>query len=297
MSEVVYITTPEGRIVWGDPHRRNPIVDDATKQQKIDQSTGKPRFDVTFGLAIPKDQFAPVWDAMSRAAALLYPQGVPNGFAWKYKDGDTDVDGKGNPLRNKEGYAGCYILTISTETVPKVLTPQNGAWVQIESGVKTGDFVQVGLGIKPHAGMKPGLYVNPIMVGLSRIGDAINSGPSAEDVFGAAPASVGSAQTAQAMPGMPGQAPMPQQMPGQAPMPQQMPGQAPMPQQMPGNAPMPGTAAPTQNAPGGMPMPGVAGAPAAPTASPTNIQPAHDFVNNAAGMPGQAPMPGMPGQQ
>lgn len=211
------VTTPIGRIVWGDVFKPRTVTDD-NGTPKIGKD-GNPRQQWSFGLAIPKDQFGEVWQAMNQEAAQGFPQGVPHKFAWKFKDGDTDLDAKGNPLNQKEGYAGCYVLACAQEFAPKVYQTSDGKqFVQMNEGVKTGDYVRVNVRFVAHAGQQPGLYVNPGMILFVQPGEAIQNGggdPSA--AFGgmvtqAAPQPA----AATATPPMPGQGAPTPPMPGQA---------------------------------------------------------------------------------
>ena len=272
--------TAGGRIVWGNPAEMRVQKDQRTKQPKIGKD-GKPVEQCAFGLAIPKAEFGATWAAMQQAAAMVYPNGVPSGFSWKFKDGDG-VDRQGKPYNTREGYAGCYVLTISTTTfAPPIYKFENGAYRQLNANeIKTGDFARVSLILKGNAptdpSHTPGLYVNPKGVEFLGYGqEIINGGGDPDEMFGGAPAPVpagasavpiSSAPTSVAMPGMPQTASAPQGYP--------QPGYpAPAPQGYSQPAPV--------AAPQGYPQP----QPAAPMPAP-----AHDFVQNA-GVPQGYPQP------
>lgn len=283
-------TTGAARIVWGNPLIAKPKTDQNNRPVLDDQ--GKPIMQWSFGIAIPKAEAAGLYQAMQAEAATLYPQGVPQNFAWKFKDGDG-LDDQGKPFSTREGYAGHIVLSVSTESfAPRVVRLNGGAYSDMTDGVKTGDYVRVALTLKAHSGKAnvrgsvPGLYMNPQMVEFLGYGEAIINGPDAMTVFGGQQV---------ALP--PGASAVPLAPPGA------MPG-APAPYPTTPGA-MPG--APAFAPAAGYPSANPAGYPAAPatpptTAYPSNVPPAppaHDFVRNAQQpqqhqQPGHAPMPGQP---
>lgn len=180
----------EGRIVWGHPGNSQKKKDPRTKEVKLDKQ-GQPIQQWIFMLAIPKENFnAQVLPYMQQEAMTVFPQGVPANFAWKYKDGDTAIDGKGKPYRDYEGRAGCIILTISTEAFsPPVYKMENGAYVQMQSNeIKCGDFVGVKIKclFNGATGVNtPGLYINP--QGIFHVGygsEIVTGGENPQDMFG-----------------------------------------------------------------------------------------------------------------
>lgn len=270
-------TTCLGRIVWGHPLKpQNKTKDD----QVVTDDNGQPIKQWAFGVAFPKAEFeAQMWPHFAAEAGKMYPNGVPNNFTYKYKDGDTDTDSKGNPLSGKDGYAGCYIVSFSTELQPpQCYVYQNNAYMQIdENALKTGDYVQVGTNLKAHGpnpnarGSRPGLYINPMTVLLCFEGDAISGGYTADPnaTFGAAPPQVAMPAGARAVgTAAPAQAAPAGSMPG---MNQPVPGGA----GMPGTAPAPAAAAP---APAATP-PAPAPAPAAPAGPQRPTDPTHIHDN------------------
>lgn len=186
------IVTPVGRIVWGNPLNGR----DKTDQQNnpvINPQTGQPVKQWSFGLAISKQEAGAIFQAMQQEAATVFPNGAPQNFAWKFKDGDG-LDDKGIPFANREGYAGCIVLSISTEAfAPRVVRLIGGAYQSMTEGVKTGDYVRVALNIKAHAGKMgvrgsvPGLYINPTAIEFVGYGAEIVSGPDASTLFGGVP--------------------------------------------------------------------------------------------------------------
>lgn len=233
-------TTPPCRIVWGSPVKARPVIDDRTKQPKTDKD-GNPRMAIEFGVAIPKTEAQPMLDAMGQAASADFPSGFPGNYAWKYRDGDTGVDAKGRPLRDKEGQAGCYILSCRTELIGQVgrfeFDHATQKWVPTNT-IKCGDVVKVTIGFNSHKARsnteKPGLYVNPNAIMLWQVGKEIKGGEFDPNAAGFGPPPP---QTPP--PGATPPAPQPQQ--GQGYIPPRPP--APSPQPQPGAAtPNPHTA-------------------------------------------------------
>lgn len=183
------VKTSVGRLVWGHPMKA---------QQKRDQNKqpilkdGVPVMQWAFGVAFPKQAFqGEVWPVMAAEAQKIFPNGVPNGFAWKYQDGDgVDTDGK--PFNQREGYAGCFVLSITTSAfAPSCYkwNPARGVYDQLgEADLKCGDFVAVALNIVGHVAKErthnPGLYINPQAIELVGYGTAIINGPDAMTLFG-----------------------------------------------------------------------------------------------------------------
>lgn len=285
---MVEITSPVGRIVWGHPTKGRPKVDVNTKQPIL--KDGKPVTQWAFGVAFPKADFAAVmWPAMAAEAQKLFPSGqFPQNFAWKYDDGDT-IDSKGKPFNQREGYAGCIVVAISTESfepqVTKLIGP--GQYQNIPGDqVKCGDFVRVALQIQNHgpkqgaAGSPSGLYMNPRLIEFVGFGSEIFNGPDATQVFGGA--AVALPPGASAVPIATAAAPIPfQPAPASAPA---FPTPAPV-APAPFAVPSPATpAAPSFPAPVPFPSPI-----AFPSSAPAPV-PAHDFVvaataQNPPGMP------------
>lgn len=180
------VITPSGRIVWGNPLVGREKKDNAGQRVLKD---GKPVVEYQFGLAIPKDQFGELAAAMQAEAQAACPQGVPADFAYKMKDGDTGQDAKGGPLSAKPGYAGCFILALSTEFAIPVYKRNGAAFEQMAAGLKTGDYVRAQVTINGHGraagkmGAKPGLYINPNMVEFLGYGEEIRGSASPDDVF------------------------------------------------------------------------------------------------------------------
>jgi hypothetical protein len=324
------LLTPVGRIVWGNPAKPRIKKDDKTKHPIL--RDGKQVEQWAFGVAFEKSVFnTQIWPAMMAEAQTVYPQGFPPAFSWKFKDGDT-VDRAGKPYSAREGYAGCFVLGISTEAfAPPIYRYENNAYRQINPDeIKCGDYVALNLNIKANKPVDvshtPGLYINPNGIELVGFGtEIVSAGADANEMFGAAGqrqahalppgASAAPVSSAPANVGMPVQAAngMPAGMPTAAPVVHAAPPVVPPAPVAPVAPPAPVAFPPAgwtahPSAPGfyyqGQTVLSEAdlraqSAPAAPVAPP--LPPAaHDFVQAAQGMPAQpanglpAGMPGMP---
>ena len=265
-------TTPVGRIVWGHPTRPQKKTDD--NNRPVLGNDGQPVEQWVCGVAFQKAEFEQyVLPYLQQEAYGAYPNGTPERFSWKYKDGDTAQSKNGTPYRDMDGRAGTYILTISTEAYcPPVYKNEGGRYRQLEvNEIKCGDFVVVSLNIKYNnatGNNTKGIYVNPKGFELVGYGQEITGSiDDPDEMFGG--------RTYQLPPGATAQ-----------------------PQASTGNTAAPYQGAPQQYAaPGQQPM-------AAPQAQPTAQQglpaPAHDFVNNTVQggqpqvAPQEAPAPGQP---
>lgn len=273
-----------GRTVWGNPFNRVQITDRNTGKPAIN-ADGTPKMRYNFGLAIPAAEFvAKVWPVMQAEALKHFPAGVfPTDYAWKYVDGINGMD-KGNPQKGiapqpyskREGYAGCYVLSVSSslENPPPLFRWTAQGWQQCDPNnidgnkFKTGDYIEVGLSIDAHMGQSPGLYINPQGVQFVGFGTAIMNGPDATAMFGAGPAAIPA-----------GASPTPLGAPAGAPG---MPGLPAAPLSAP--APMVPPAAPVAA------LPPANSAPSLPTpiASPTSLPPAAPAAPLAPPAPGFA---------
>ena len=288
------ITTPPGRIVWGHPSKAKPRTKQNSREPLLD-ATGQQRQSWSFGVAFDKVTFQNhIWPALAAEAATAFPQGTPPTFSWKYVDGDT-IDREGKPYNQREGYAGCYVLAISTELMAPPIFKFNGTGYDQLPGesIKTGDFVVVGLNLKVNVPtdrtQTPGLYVNPTIVEFVGYGPEIFS-QNAVDPMAALGGRThalppGASATPLAATGAPGH-PMPMAAPGM------MPG-APAPMAAPMAAPAP------------LPPPATNFIPApAPAAPMRPVDPTHIAANPAGGemwwingawQPAPAAPAGMPG--
>ena len=102
-------------------------------------------------------------------------------FSWKLRDGD------GAKWRGKEGAANCWIFEYSTAIS---FVSANNLNIPIDPAtINLGDWVDVATMCQFNDNAeKPGIYMNPQGVRLLGYGERINPGPSAAQLFGAAPA-------------------------------------------------------------------------------------------------------------
>ena len=188
----IEFNTPVGRIVWGNPAKSTKKTDQKTNQPIY--RDGKEVEQWVFGVAFPKAEFEQkIWPYMYQEALSVYPNGTPSNFSWKYKDGDG-VDNKGKRYAEREGYAGHYVLTVSTEAfAPPIYKFENGAYRQLNpEEIKTGDYVMLALILRANAPTNPthtpGLYINPVAINHVGYGqEIVTSGVNPEDVFGKQP--------------------------------------------------------------------------------------------------------------
>lgn len=196
--------SPIGRIVQGNPLTENLQYDDRTKQPKLDKHGQHQKnwyINVAFDKRDPDTQamIGEIYAEAARAFPQLFPQGVnfsaPNfgcvraDFAAKVVDGDG-MDPNGQPHSKKEGWAGHWIVKISTYAgaMRCVNGLQNNAPITDPEQIHTGNFVRVALDFKSNgwageAASKPGLYMNPDLVQLAGYGQKIVGGPDANVVF------------------------------------------------------------------------------------------------------------------
>ena len=190
----------QGRIVWtvGDLFKGDVATVYGTKNPKVNKQ-GQQYREYGFGLAVPKEalqamgpgQPGEIWAAIHEVAYTLHPsRQIPANFHMKYKDGDTGTNQDGTPLNVKEGYPGHLVFALKTSAAPpKFFRWENGQNIQVVDGIKCGDYVQVQVNIKAHAGTNAGLYLNPMAVRFLGYGKEIINAPSGDTLFGtAAPA-------------------------------------------------------------------------------------------------------------
>lgn len=204
----------QGRIVWtvGDLFQGRHKTDFNTRQPLYD-AKGEPKKEYGFGLAIPKSALTGdvtnIWGALHAEALSLYPSGqIPPAFAMKFKDGDTAIDDKGFKYSDREGYAGCIVVSCTTSLPIKWFRFENGTNTMINEGVKCGDYVNVQLSIKAHPAQgagKAGLYVNPNAVQFLGYGPAIINTPAGDDFFGKAAPAMPAGASAMPLAPQPGQ--------------------------------------------------------------------------------------------
>lgn len=316
--------TVQGRVVWGHPAKLQTKKD--RNKQVVIGKDGQPVQQCAFGLAIPKQMFDQqplpsgytIRQHLEAEARTAFPNGTPQNFAWKFKDGDG-VDHMGKPFASREGFAGHYVLTISTQGFAPAIykKDERGQWQQVAAEqVKCGDFVAVDITVKYNGSTgtnTPGLYINPNGVLFLGYGAEISSSQDPDEMFGNfQPAQFAGMST---QPMLPQGGAMPAMQP--APQPQQY---APQPQQYAPSPAQPAQLPPpardfVQNVTGAYPqqpaayqptMTGqpVAGMPVQGGYAPTPASPAMAYPSNPAapqpqqyGAPAAQPAPyGMPGQ-
>lgn len=279
-GEVVYLTTPVGRYVMGDAFSGSDK--DMQGRPRFTQA-GTPKTTWFVGLAIRKDD--PGWADLWAQIVAIGQRDFPGGqwqspaFAWKVIDGDgVNQNGQAYPDHCK----GHYVVRMSSGFAPTVYNAQN-AQITDQAQCKRGDYVRAYVGIRGNDDQqKPGVYISHSMVQVVGYGEAISSGPSAEQAFGAPPAHLppGASTTPVASAPMPAQPGAP--APGGYTTPAQPAGgYAPAPQQAP--AYYPPQAAPAPGAPA--PAPASAGYPAQQTAYPSSGQAPAYYPPQAAPAP------------
>jgi len=322
------LKTPVGRLVAGDLYKPNdkdaegkPLV------IKNGPQAGQPRVEFFFALAVAKTK-AQWWEedwgrVIYGAAAADFPRGEtgsPN-FAWKVKDGDSQVPNRrGKKPCDQEGWKGHWVLFFSGGFAPRLfrLDEQNQPvpWADPDA-IKLGDFVEVFGSVSGNGSPnQPGVYLNHSMVCFRGYGPRIVVGPDAGAVGfgagalppGASAAPVGATNFPQPMPGTPapGVAPaMPPAMPGPAysaapAQPGAYPAAPAVPPGYPVAAPQtpgfpaampPAMGAPAMGAPGAYPAaPGSAAMPAAPGMPPAVPGvPPHPGILTPPAVPGMPP--------
>lgn len=262
MGQEINVTLPPGRLVRGSLYKAtttdmqgNPLL------TKNGPNAGQPREDWYAEVAIPKageQHWAHTeWGkALYQVGATDFPQAIQRqDFAWKVIDGDSSAMNQGGKIyRDIPGYAGCWVVRLSSGYKSPLFQQQGGKWVQQnqENFVSLGDFIQAAVTIKGNGNaQKPGVYINHSMFAFIGYGERIVSGPDANSAgFGQAPLPPGVMATP------PAGAPMPAAAPSTPPI-------AGMPPPPGAPAPiMPPPAAPGPMAP--PPMPAAAPAPADP---------------------------------
>lgn len=193
-----YQTGPIGRLVWGDPTKAEPVMDDATKQPKRD-AAGAVIMEYAFGVAYAKND--PAWPAyrewLKQHDRAAWPQfHGPDGEVMpgvKFADKITDGDGyntKGQLHSLKDGYAGHWIVKYGSRFPGQVVRWENNAWVQDMTGqlVQPGDYIRVnGSTQTNNSNQSPGMYRNWSMVAFQYKGTPIQKGPDPNATFGGPP--------------------------------------------------------------------------------------------------------------
>jgi len=177
----------EGRLVSGHPMEERPVIDENTKQPKLN-ALQQPRKSVSVGIAIPKtpglDWKQEPWGQQLVAEGVAsWPNGETNSpaFSWKVNDGDSTVPNKkGNRNCDKDGWPGHWVIFASGEIGP-VRCFHTGKYqphecIQNKAEIKRGDYCHLNVFVVKNTGQTPGLYVNPDFFVLDRPGVAIVGG-------------------------------------------------------------------------------------------------------------------------
>jgi len=192
------ITLPIGRLVQGSAfvpndkdHKGNP------RTFKSGANIGKPNPQYYVGFAIAKNDpaFAQVWAAMNEVARAAFPHlfGADGNcvlptFAWKMVDGDG-YDTTGKPNSSKEGFAGHFVLRLTSGFAPKVFLKGRydpSQQVMDARELPTGYYIRALIDVTSNDdATKPGIYLNLKLVEVDKPGPVITSGPSASDAFAA----------------------------------------------------------------------------------------------------------------
>jgi hypothetical protein len=228
-TQLTQILTPVGRLVQGDCFE--PQTKDSEGKPlliKNGPNAGQPRVDYYMAIAIPKTDagFQAIWAAIHGVAKMSFPglfdaagNCLNPAFAFKMTDGDSQVPNSKNAKPcDKEGFPGNWILGFSGGFAPKCYTAGGAELITNPDMLKRGYFVRIYGSVKGNGSQQqPGIYLNHSMVEMVGYGEEINSGPSGDAVFGAAPA--GALPAGASATPLANSAPIAQggQMPGMAP--------------------------------------------------------------------------------
>lgn len=277
MSTRQDILTPVGRLVGGSLYKgSDKDADGKPRTVKTGANAGQPAIQYFFMLAIPKGPeqhwASTTWGAKIWACGhAAFPAAAQSPtFAWKVKDGDSQIPNRrGKKPCDIEGAKGCWLLSFASGFPPKIFNADGTQQILEVDAVKPGYFVQVYGSVDGNgSAQQPGVFLNHGMVALSAYGTEINLGADASTVgFGAGaalPAGASAAPLTQAFnPAPPAAAVPPAPMPGAPAIPGAAPSLPAPP--IPGSVPAPTAVAP---APGFLAPPPPLAAPAAPPAAP-----------------------------
>jgi hypothetical protein len=210
MSQRTDILFPVGRLVAGSLTKpQTTDMENRPLTVKSGPNAGQPRVDYYFAVAIPKGA-EQSW-AQTEWGQKIYATGVagfPGGqansptFAWKVKDGDSNVPNvKGKKPCDQEGYPGHWIVSMSSGFAPKTFSA-NGQQAVSPDSIKLGHYVQVFGSVGSNdSQMKPGVFINHNMLAHAGFGPEIYAGPDPTSVgFGGTPLPAGASATP--LPGM-----------------------------------------------------------------------------------------------
>ncbi len=180
MSNAIYITSPLGRYVEGDCWRSTST---GYENKPLINSKGEPYVQWFIGLAVPKGpEFNAFFVQVQGKAAQDFPGGesVRGGFSWKLIDGDSPEH------VSKPGRAGHAIIRLTTGFQPNILAMDHTHLLDPGGSPQLGDYIRVSVGVEGNGSLgRPGVYLNLGTIRFERLGERIQTGPSAEQMFGA----------------------------------------------------------------------------------------------------------------
>jgi hypothetical protein len=198
-NERIDFLTPVGRLVQGDCFKgQDKDAEGRPLVVKTGPNQGQPTVRYFVGLAIPKAD--PGWPELRakihRAAQEGFPQLFDAAgncthpqFAFKYLDGDSTIpDRRGNRPCDRPGFAGHWILRLSSGYAPQCYRKGGKELITDPSEIKRGYYVRVYGTVSGNGAVnQPGVFVNLGLVELIGYGEEIATGPDAAAVFGGAP--------------------------------------------------------------------------------------------------------------
>lgn len=197
MSQPVNFTTPVGRLVFGSLYKeRTTDMSGRPLVVKSGPNINQPRKEWAFGLAIPKGAEAQqhpgnpnawmvtAWGQSIRQVAEAFKPNATQlpAFAWKVKDGDSQVPNTaGRKPADNEGWPGHWVLVFSSGFAPKCYTligQSTPTLLDQPDAINLGDYVQVAGSIAANGDhTKPGVFLNHSMVCHVAYGPRIVVGP------------------------------------------------------------------------------------------------------------------------
>jgi hypothetical protein len=200
MANRIDITTPVGRLVWGDLY--TPQTTNYEGKPLLMKDGVTPRVDYSFGVAIPKTPGVQHWAHEKWGAPIwaLANQAFVNGetqrhdFSWKITDGDSSIPNKRNKKPcDREGFPGHWVIAFSGGYAPGIWNANGTEKILEKDAVKPGYYVQVFGNITDNKpSQSPGLYINHTYVALAGYGPEILVGPDVSAAgFGGQPLPAG----------------------------------------------------------------------------------------------------------
>lgn len=188
MSTVILL--PPGRIVQGHPAVEiTKVTFGPNKGQPLMDMKGQPKSEYFCAIAIEKTnpQWAAAYAEIQKTAAAAWPSGESKlpGFHWKIEDGDDPKNAK------KEGFPGHWVVKCKSGIMPMAYR-QNAQKTGYDpmldplNEVKCGDYIWMSVNVAGNGqpGAQAGIFMNGYKYVFLRMGEAITSGPTAEEVFG-----------------------------------------------------------------------------------------------------------------